>query len=131
MHELIEARGRPARVVRMRTLVGHGSPLRLHPPGGFYGGQKQKSGGLPFREAPRSSFDGGAENRTRVQKPTPVESTCLAASPLPVLLWRVRRPRVSEASKTPRPTSPDFSRPARLSTRARPAQLSDAPLRFA
>src|ERR1051325_9652086 len=79
----------------------------------------------------RYSKNGGAENRTRVQKPTPVESTCLAASPQPVLLRRVRRPRVSEASKTPLATSPEFSRPARLSTRARPAQLCYAPARFA
>src|SRR2546421_2657676 len=75
--------------------------------------------------------NGGAENRTRVQRPTPENSTCLAASPLPVSLRRVRRRRVSEASKTPPTSSPVFSRPLSLSTKSRPAQLSDASLRFA
>src|SRR5215213_6921316 len=65
----------------------------------------KKTAGLPFRESPAVSSDGGAENRTRVQRPTPKESTCLDASPLPVLLRRVRRARVSETSKTPRAPS--------------------------
>src|SRR5947209_16969685 len=60
--------------------------------------------------------NGGAENRTRVQRPKPEESICLAASPLPVSPRRVRRRRVSEASKTPPEASPDFSRLPHLST---------------
>src|ERR1043165_2116683 len=78
---------------------------------------------------PATDRNGGAENRTRVQRPTPEEPTCLAASPLPVSLRRVRRRRVSEASKTPPPSSPDFSRPPHLSTCGGPAQLSHTSLR--
>src|SRR5687767_132211 len=73
--------------------------------------------------------NGGAENRTRVQRPTPSESTCLDASLLPVSLGRVRFRRVSETSKTPSEASPDFSRPPPLSTSGRPAQLCDISLR--
>ncbi len=73
--------------------------------------------------------NGGAENRTRVQEPSPPESTCLDASLLPAFRGRVHRRRVSEASKTPAATSPVLSRPLSLSTKSRPAHLSDISLR--
>src|SRR5205085_7867775 len=76
-----------------------------------------------------SDSNGGAENRTRVQRPTPEGSTCLVASLLPVSLRRVRRRRVSEATKTPAATSPVLSRPPPLSTNGGPAQLRDISLR--
>src|SRR5687767_3231362 len=69
-------RPRPRARVRKRTLVGHVSPQKLHSTV-RRGRRKRKQRGSPFEEAPPLfSVDGGAENRTRVQRPTPVESTC-------------------------------------------------------
>ena len=74
-------------------------------------------------------FNGGAENRTRVQESPPSESTCLDASLVPAFRGRVRHRRVSETPKTPATANSVWSRPLHLSTRSRPAHLCDISLR--